>query len=54
MEVLDIGLKIPAIIPPGTILMMVFLMNKVLKCMQVVEDVGIGLLRPSIIPFYFW
>ena len=47
MEVLDVGLKIPAIIPPAIILMMVFLMKKVLKCLQMMEDLGIGILIPE-------
>ena len=50
MEVLDIGLKIPAINPTTIATTMVFLMTKVLECLWVMEDVEIGLVRPSTIP----
>ena len=46
MEVLDIVIKILAIINSTIVTMMVFLMMKLLKCLRVMEDVDIGLLRP--------
>ena len=50
MEVLDIGLERPAILPPTIVTMMVFLMMKVLECLQVMEDMDIGLLRKATLP----
>ena len=47
MEVYDIGIVIPAIIPPTILTNIVFPMIKVLKFLWVMEDVGIGLLRPA-------
>ena len=46
MEVLDIGLERPAIIPSTIVMMMVFIMMKILEYMRVMKDVDIGLLRP--------
>ena len=43
MEFLDTGIKIPAIITPTIITMMVFLMMKVLKYLWMIEYVYIGL-----------
>ena len=51
MEVLDIGLEIPDILPPNILMRMVFLMMKVLEYLLVIEDMDIGLLRPSTITF---
>ena len=50
MEVLDVCLDMPAIIFPTIITMIVFPMMKVLKGLQVMEDVDIGILRPSTLP----
>ena len=47
MEVLDIGLERSDIFPPTIVTTMVFQMTKLLKFMQVMEHVGIGLLIPS-------
>ena len=40
----------PFILPPTIATTMVFLITKILKCLQVVEDVEIGLSRADIIP----
>ena len=40
----------PAILPPTIVTKMVFLMMKVFKCLWVMEDVEIGLLRKSTLP----
>ena len=50
MEVLDIGLKIPAIFHPTIVMAMVFLMMKVFTSLREIEDVDIGLLRPATTP----
>ena len=50
MKVLDIGLETPDIIHPTIVMVMVFLMMKVLECLQVIEDVDKGLLIPANIP----
>ena len=50
MEFLDIGLEIPAITPSTLTTMMLFQMTKVLKCVRVMEDLDIGLLRSSTLP----
>ena len=47
MEVLDIGLNIIATPPNTSVPAMVFQMMKVLKYMWVMEDLDIGILRPS-------
>ena len=47
MEVLDIGLKRPAISPPTIKIPMLFMMIKVLECLLVMEDVDFSLKRPS-------
>ena len=50
MEILDIILKIPAIIPPIILMMVVFLMMQVLECLWLMEYANIGLLRPYTFP----
>ena len=50
MKLLDIGLTRLAILPPTIITMMIFQMMKVLKFLQVMEDVEIGLLIPETLP----
>ena len=50
MEVLDIGIDRPAILPPTIVMMMEFLLNKFLKFLQGMEDVDLGLKRPAILP----
>ena len=50
MEVLDISLKRPAILPPTIITEMVFQMMKALKCLRVMKDVEIGCLRTDTLP----
>ena len=50
MEVLDIGLKRPSILPPNIFTAMVFLMMEVLERLQVTEEVDLGLKRLAIIP----
>ena len=47
MEVLDIGLVIPAIIIQTISTEMVFKRVKVLECLRLMEDVDIGLLIPE-------
>ena len=47
MEVLDIGVNIPAIIPPTIIITLVFLMMEVLECLRVMEDMDLVLNRPA-------
>ena len=47
MEVLDIDHKIPAILSLTIVTTMVFLMIKLLKCLQVIKDLVIGFLRPD-------
>ena len=49
MEVLDICLVRQAILPSTIVTAMVFQMMKVLKCVWVMSDVYIGLLRPATI-----
>ena len=49
MEVLDICLVRQAILPSTILTAMVFQMMKVLKCIRVMSDVYIGLLRPATI-----
>ena len=49
MEVLDIVLEIPYILPPTIVMSMVFMMMKVLKCLKVMLEVYIGLLKPETI-----
>ena len=49
-EVWYIGLVIPDIIHPTIITMMVFVMMKFLKFLQVMEYIDIGLLRPATLP----
>ena len=44
MELLDISIKIPAILLTTTVMTMVFLMIKVLECLWVIGDVDMGLL----------
>ena len=44
MEVLDIGIKRSAIITHTIVMVMVFMIRRVLDCMRVMEDMGIGLL----------
>ena len=46
MEVLDIGLDRTAILPPTIVMTMVFIMMNILECLQVMEDVDVGLLIP--------
>ena len=50
MEFLDIGLNRPAIIPPAIVMTMVYLIMKVLECLQVMEDLDIGLLITYTLP----
>ena len=50
MEVLNIGLERPVIIPTTIIMTMVFLMIKVFECLWVMEGVDIGFLRPATLP----
>ena len=50
MEVLDIGLKRPAIINSTTLTTVVFMIMKVLECLRVTEDLDIGLLSPATLP----
>ena len=50
MEVLDIGLVIPAIIPPTSVTMIVFQWMKFFECLMVMEDLDIGLLIPDTLP----
>ena len=45
-EALDIGIKRPGIHTPTIIMVMIFMIMKVLDCLQVIEDVGIVLLIP--------
>ena len=50
MEVYEIGLVRRSIPPPTVVTTMEFLMKKLLKCLCVMEDVEIGLLRPATLP----
>ena len=50
IEVLDIGLKRPAIRPPPILMTMVFIMMEVLEYMWVTEDLDLGFKGPSTIP----
>ena len=50
MEVLNIGLKIPDIILPNIVMIIVFMTMKFLKCLWVMEDVYIVLLITSTFP----
>ena len=50
MEVLYISINIPAIIPLTIVTTIVFLMTKVLKCLRVMENMDIGILRISTLP----
>ena len=50
IKLYDISLVRPAILPPTIITTMKFLMTKVLRCFQVMEDVYIALLIPATIP----
>ena len=50
MEVLDIGIERPAILPPTIVMKMLFTMMKLLKCTWVIEDMEIGILTPKNIP----
>ena len=50
MEVLDIVLDRPYIIPPIVVTAMLFKIMKYLKCVQVLEYVDICILRPLTIP----
>ena len=47
MEEYDIGIIIPAILPPTKSTVMKLLKKKVLKCLQVMKEVDIDILRPS-------
>ena len=49
MEVLDIGLKIPATLPPNIVMAVVFPTMKILGCMKVTEDMDIGFFIPATI-----
>ena len=49
-EALDIGIKRPGIHTPTIIMVMIFMIMKVLECLRVIEDVGIGLLTPDTLP----
>ena len=49
-KVLDIGLVRPVIITPTIITTMIFHRMKLLKCMQVMEDLDIGILRSDTLP----
>ena len=50
MEVWDIGLMRPVILPPTVATTMEFWKNKVLKCLWLMKDVEMTLLRPSTLP----
>ena len=50
MEVYGFGIKISGNIPPNIVTKMIFMTMEVLQCMQVMEDVDIGLLRPATFP----
>ena len=50
MGVFDIGIKRSAILPPIILMLIVVMILKFLNCMWVMEDVDIGLLRPSNLP----
>ena len=50
MEFLDIGINIPSVIPLAIVMTMLFMMMKLLECLKLMEDVDIGLLRPSTLP----
>ena len=47
MEHLDIDIMRPSIIPIAIIMMMLFMIMKVFKCLQVIEYMDISLLRPD-------
>ena len=53
MEVLDIGLERPDILPPNILMRMVFLMVKLFEYLLAMEDVDIGLLRSSTLTLNF-
>ena len=50
MKVLDIGLKIPDIIPPTIVMTVVFLMMKLLKCLRVLKYLDIDILIADTLP----
>ena len=50
MQVLDIGIERSDILPPTIVMTVVFLMTKVLKFIQVMEDLDIGILKPTTLP----
>ena len=50
MEVLDIGLTIPAILPPTIVTTMVFQRMRVLKCLREMEYGDIVIVRPASYP----
>ena len=51
MEVLDIGIERLDILPPNIGMPMVSMTIKVLECLHMKKDVGIGILRPSTLTF---
>ena len=52
IEVMDVVIERPAILPPTIVMTMVSLIMKVLKFIRVIEDMDMGLLRPNTIPFF--
>ena len=52
MEVLYIVLKISVIIPPDIAMTMLFLIMVFSECMQLVEDVDLGIKIPCTVPFH--
>ena len=50
MELLDIGIKRPVILPPTIIMIMVFMTMEVLDCILVIEEVDLGLNISATLP----
>ena len=50
IEVLEIDIERPAILPLAIVTKMVFMIMKVLKCIRVMEDLDIYILIPATLP----